>query len=191
MLGTGTPVLTRIALAGKEAGEVSNEDSRPRWMRDLTRFLPLKSQFLLTGNVRDLQIRSVAGTVTAASLADALVATLSAAGYAEVLRYDPVTGFTLLPRSDGGEPDPAELFGRLGLTVVDGRSPAGPDLFGATLERLAGLDGSPVALIADFASRFVVRSDALTPAEQQLFTRALVLGQLYVVRTFGTVWASF
>jgi hypothetical protein len=29
---------------------------QPRWLRDLRRFLPLKSQFVLSGNVRDLQI---------------------------------------------------------------------------------------------------------------------------------------
>jgi len=28
----------------------------PRWLRDITRFLPLKSQFVLSGNVRDLQV---------------------------------------------------------------------------------------------------------------------------------------
>jgi hypothetical protein len=29
---------------------------KPRWIRDLIRFLPLKSQFVLSGNVRDLQL---------------------------------------------------------------------------------------------------------------------------------------
>jgi hypothetical protein len=29
---------------------------KARWLRDLARFLPLKSQFVLSGNVRDLQI---------------------------------------------------------------------------------------------------------------------------------------
>lgn len=28
---------------------------KPRWLRDLQQFLPLKSQFVLTGNIRDLQ----------------------------------------------------------------------------------------------------------------------------------------
>jgi hypothetical protein len=39
---------------------------KPRWLRDLLRFLPLKSQFVLSGNVRDLQASEVApGIVTA------------------------------------------------------------------------------------------------------------------------------
>ena len=36
---------------------------RPRWLRDLLRFLPLKSQFVLSGNVRDLQLSQVNGIV--------------------------------------------------------------------------------------------------------------------------------
>jgi hypothetical protein len=37
------------------SGETSDlyELQLPRWSRDLLRFLPLKSQFLLTGNIRD------------------------------------------------------------------------------------------------------------------------------------------
>ena len=29
---------------------------KPRWLRDLLRFLPLKSQFVLSGNIADLQV---------------------------------------------------------------------------------------------------------------------------------------
>lgn len=158
---------------------------RPRWVRDLTRFLPLKSQFVLTGNVRDLQIRDVGGIAVAASLSDVLAATLGDAGYAEVVRYDPIAGFTVLPRPDGWQGDADGVLTRLGLTPSNGKAPAGPDLLGATLERLVGLDGPPVALVADFASRLVVRNDALTPQEQALFTRALVLGQSAEPRPVG------
>jgi hypothetical protein len=42
---------------------------KPRWLRDLTRFLSLRSQFVLSGNVRDLQIHEVAeGQITAVPL---------------------------------------------------------------------------------------------------------------------------
>ncbi|WP_172398601.1 hypothetical protein [Gilliamella apicola] len=37
--------------------------NKPRWMRDLVRFLPLKSQFVLSGNIRDLQACEVAPQV--------------------------------------------------------------------------------------------------------------------------------
>ncbi len=37
-----------------------------RWVRDLLRFLPLKSQFVLSGNVRDLQVHEAAPSIVAA-----------------------------------------------------------------------------------------------------------------------------
>jgi hypothetical protein len=47
---------------------------KPRWLRDLIRFLPLRSQFVLSGNVRDLQIHEPApAQVTAAPVATILV----------------------------------------------------------------------------------------------------------------------
>lgn len=164
---------------------VTSDDQRPRWVRDLARFLPLKSQFALTGNVRDLQIRIVDDVATTAPLGDVLSASLADAGYADVVRFDPVRGFEVLPRPDGRTRDADGLLVKLGLTPANGRASAGLELFGVTLERLVGLEGPPVALIADFASRLIVRPDALSPTEQQLFTRALILGQTAASRPVG------
>ncbi len=158
---------------------------RPRWLRDLERFLPLKSQFVLTGNVRDLQARSLGGVVTTASLASVIAASLADAGYGEVLAYDPISGFRLLDRPDGTQGNFEKVFASLGLTGTNYVAPAGLDLFGSALERLVQLDGPPIALIADFASRLVVRHDALSPAEHQLFTRALILSQTASARPVG------
>ena len=48
-------------------GEPKNQ--LPRWQRDFERFLPLKSQFVLSGNVRDLQVVEVQpGVVSVFSL---------------------------------------------------------------------------------------------------------------------------
>jgi MoxR-like ATPase len=164
---------------------VQNEDYRARWVRDLTRFLPLKSQFVLTGNVRDLQIRDIGGKAVAAPLGDVLAATLSDGGYADAVRYDPVSGFSVMPHPDGSEPEADALLTRLGLTPSGGRAAGGGDILAATLDRLMSLDGPPVALVADFASRLIVRSDAMSPPEQSLFTRALVLSHQAEARPVG------
>jgi ATP-dependent Clp protease ATP-binding subunit ClpA len=42
------------------------------------------------------------------------------------------------------------------------------------LGKLAALDGPPVALIIDFASRLLIRNDAMSEGEQRLFSNALV-----------------
>lgn len=77
-----------------------------------------------------------------------------------------------MPHPDGDEPDADAVLTRLGLTPSGGRAAGGDDILAATLGLLVALDGPSVALIADFASRMIVRSDALTQPEQLLFTRA-------------------
>ncbi|MQA54504.1 AAA domain-containing protein [Pseudomonas sp. MC042] len=147
----------------------------PRWMRDLVRFLPLKSQFVLSGNIRDLQASEMApGTVTALSFNQTLCDTLLAAGYAHVLTWDPVTGMRAIGKPDSDPAAGQTLLKELGLTPVDGAAPAGPDLLAATVQRLVNRAGPPIALVIDFASRLVVRNDSLSAAEHQLFTQALV-----------------
>lgn len=147
----------------------------PRWLRDLLRFLPLKSQFVLSGNIRDLQASEVApGTVTAQSFNQILCNALLDAGYTQVIAWDPVSGFRAVDQP-GSAPEAGQtLLQELGLTPVNGVAPAGIDLLGATLPRLVGRSGEPIALIIDFASRLVVRNDSLSAAEHQLFTQALV-----------------
>lgn len=147
----------------------------PRWLRDLLRFLPLKSQFVLSGNIRDLQASEVTpGTVTAQSFNQTLCNALLDAGYAHVLVWDPVSGFRAMGKPGADPATGQALMQELGLTPMDGVAAAGIDLLSATLPRLVGRTGEPVTLLLDFASRLVVRNDSLNAAEHQLFTQALV-----------------
>jgi len=159
---------------------------KPRWLRDLLRFLPLKSQFVLSGNVRDLQACEVApGVVTAQPLVSALADNLREAGYAQLVVWNPVSGFTIpearVPIDERGD----ETLQRLGLTPVGGAAPGGIDALAACLERLTALTGPPIALVVDFASRLAVRTESLSAAEHNLFTRALVLAHAVVARPAG------
>lgn len=159
---------------------------RPRWLRDLLRFLPLKSQFVLSGNIRDLQACEIApGTVTPQSFNQTLCEALLDSGYSQVLSWDPLTGFRVLIRPGMDPSEGQSLLGELGLTPEEGVAPAGVDLLGATVQRLVNRAGAPVALIVDFASRLVVRNDSLSAAEHQLFTQALVLCHQTRSRPFG------
>ncbi|QDH68913.1 AAA family ATPase [Marilutibacter alkalisoli] len=149
---------------------------KPRWLRDLLRFLPLKSQFVLSGNVRDLQASEVAPEVVAAQpfelcLRDAL----REAGVRHVLMWSPLAGFEVLDRPGEDAAEGRALLRALGLVAGEAGTPAGIDLLGATLQRLVEHPGEPVALVVDFASRLVVRNDSLSEAEHRMFTQALVL----------------
>jgi hypothetical protein len=147
----------------------------PRWLRDLKRFLPLKSQFVLTGTVRDLQACETSlGVVTPQGFNQTLASTLHQAGYGHVVLYDVVNGFQALLPPIAQDPAAGEgTLRALGLQPVDGKAPAGIDLLTATLLRLVREPGEPMGLIIDFASRLVVRQNSLTAAEHQLFTHAL------------------
>src|SRR5215831_12679077 len=89
---------------------------KPRWLRDLSRFLPLKSQFVLSGNVRDLQIVETApGAFAAIPLAQAVNQELKSAGYGAVLIYDLVAGFSPVGSNEGELAAGRHVMERLGL----------------------------------------------------------------------------
>jgi hypothetical protein len=147
----------------------------PRWLRDVVRFLPLKSQFVLSGNVRDLQAVEVQpGTVGAQNLVDALAASLRKAGYANVVLFDPVAGISVA-QGPGGQPGQADSVLRaLGLTPSQGHASAGLDVLGDVLERIVSAAQEPHALVVDFAAQLAARPEVLSAAEHAFFTRALV-----------------
>ena len=101
--------------------------TKPRWLRDLLRFLPLKSQFVLSGNVKDLQTQEVTpGVVAAAPLLSVLAAELVGAGFAQALVYDPVNGFQVLSQS-GTTTEADSVLQGFGLIPSNGVAPGGPE----------------------------------------------------------------
>lgn len=165
---------------------------QPRWQRDVERFLPLKPQFVLSGNVRDLQLFAAGANVAALPLTTVLTDTLRATGFGKVVLYEPVTGFRVLLRPGEDAKVGTAFLERQGLTPsTGGCAPAGVDLFAETMDRLVAFTDEPVALIVDFASRLVVRRDALTPVEHQAFTRAFVASHQARQRPHGDSRRAF
>ena len=160
--------------------------NKPRWMRDLVRFLPLKSQFVLSGNIRDLQACEVAPQViTPQTFELTLYRALRDVGYSQVLIWNPLLGFYGLQTPDLPAVNIDKLLQQIGLTPEEGRAAAGIDLLGNALEKFVNLNDEPVALIIDFASQLTIRADNLSAAEHQLFTRALVLSHQVNTRPAG------
>lgn len=165
---------------------------KPRWLKDLLRFLPLKSQFVLSGNVRDLQACEVAPRViTAQSLVSTLADSLGEIGYAQLVVWNPVSGFTVPEGRVAPVERVDETLQRLGLTPVGNAALGGIDVLTACLERLTALAGPPIALVVDFASRLAIRTESLSAAEHNLFTRALVLAHMASPRPAGEQRRSF
>jgi len=166
---------------------MNGQPEKPRWIRDLLRFLPLKSQFVLSGNVRDqFPIEIVPGAVQVLPLVPYVCAELHQAGIKHFLSYDSAQGFSV-PVVLGLDPTKErEYFQKYKLTFQpNGYSPATSEKMFEVLEQFVRSTEEPVALFVDFASRLLLRPDLPTECEHRCFTRALVLSQAVQPRPVG------
>jgi hypothetical protein len=152
------------------------EDKRSKWLRDLIRFLPLKSQFILSGNVHDLHIENKASGSVCRPLASCLNSELRAYGYSLVLCYDFINGFKIIDLNSGQQDYEIAVnyMKQLGLTFANGCAPAGIDLFESVLEKIISWKDDPIALIVDYASRLISNPNDINDNEYRIFTRALI-----------------
>ncbi|MDT8345898.1 MAG: hypothetical protein RQ752_15840, partial [Thermohalobaculum sp.] len=113
----------------------------PLWLKRLAMDLPVRSQFAVSGNIRDLYpVEGPAGPRFLPA-ADAIWATLSRRGFGGLLVHDPVEGMRLHPGA------PRDVAGALAAAGIElgGR---GRDLDGLArnLLRIAGMAAPPVAV---------------------------------------------
>ena len=126
-----------------------SEYAAPKWSRELARFLPSKSQFVLWGNIHDVYPAQVQGGVTPLRMDAFLNVMLMQQGYSLVVKYEPLVGFSIMEGSDVG------AFQRLtGLACAVG-SYAQVSLSDAArnIEKLVKAQGVHCAVLMDFASR--------------------------------------
>lgn len=163
------------------------EDQKSKWLRDLIRFLPLKSQFVLSGNVRDLHVENNTNGSVVRPLVSCLNSELRAHGYALVLCYDFINGFKLIDLNSS-QPDyevAISYMKQLGLTPANGCVPAGLDLFESIFESVILWKNEPIALIVDYASRLISNPNDISDNEYRIFSRALVRSHEARVRPHG------
>ncbi|MEQ4623700.1 AAA family ATPase [Providencia manganoxydans] len=159
---------------------------KPRWLRDLLRFIPLKSQFVLFGNVRDLQASEVApNVVTPLPFNQSLFNDLFEAGYTHIITYTPLLGFQWVANPAKQVEAGMALMQKLGLTPTEGYSAGGIDILNQVLDKWVNCTEQPIALCIDFASCLISHRANLTPAEHSLFTRALVVSHQAKARPAG------
>lgn len=159
---------------------------KPRWLRDLLRFIPLKSQFVLFGNVRDLQASEIQpNIVTPLPFNQTLYNSLYEIGYVHIITYTPMTGFQWIANPSQTLQDGVLLMQQLGLTVTGDRASGNIDSLNSVLEKWQTVTEQPIALCIDFASCLLSHRDNLTPTEHSLFTRALVTSHQAKARPAG------
>jgi len=84
-------------------------DSAPRWIGELTRLLPIRSQLVLAGNIRDSFPTPLAAGATLAPLLRCLWAHLAPLDYRFILVYDPVEGLRPYPNEEAIQNDIEDL----------------------------------------------------------------------------------
>ena len=173
----------------------------PRWVKDVLRFLPVKSQFILAGNIRDrypLLIETARPAKLAQPATDgqpeqpavpaqppkyaplALNACVAEAlklrGYQFFLEFNAVEGFGVLtPRGEFADVT-RKFFADTFKLTFDNTGRAKCTLAKAleTLDRIVAHKEHFIAVFLDFASRYVKRVDSLDGGEHEFFSKALV-----------------
>jgi hypothetical protein len=142
----------------------------PRWLKDLERLLPIRSQFIVSGNIRDSVLLPLAGGgTTLVPLLRGLWENLKGQGYRLLLVHDPADGLRVYPN----EAAVTELAQRLfDLKLKDGVMAMGLESLSALMARLAACREARCALVLDFASRLARAPDHLDAAEHRFFVAA-------------------
>ncbi|MBD2791935.1 AAA family ATPase [Xenorhabdus szentirmaii] len=171
---------------------MENTFQKARWLRDLQRFLPLKSQFVLSGNVRDLQAYKISPEIiTPLALNQALQNTLFDMGYAHIMTFNPLSGFTLINHPSKTELQGQVLLQQMGLSMNANLIPGGIHLLNNILDKWTEYPGDPIALCVDFASCLISQREHLSSIEHHLFTRALILSHQAKARPAGAQHQPF
>ncbi len=144
-------------------------DPTPRFVTDLTRLLPIRSQFVLAGNIRDSFLIPVDNGVTLAPLLRCLWANLARLDYKFLLVFDPVDGLRPYPN----EPAAVELATKLfELKLADGAMPTSLENLVAVMRKVASMREARCALVVDYASRLSRQPDRLDANEHRFFVAA-------------------
>lgn len=153
--------------------EASRENElKPHWMRDIVRFLPLKSQFVLTGNVWDLFVdpNKEAGAALV-PLIDCLKHELANFGCTTFVRYDPIDGF-----SAEGEDVDQWLRALCDFSEpINGCYASTLEQAGKCIPTLIRQGNRRVCVIMDYASRLLARPDSVEGMDQKFFNAMLKL----------------
>jgi hypothetical protein len=179
--------------------EFLSDRATPRWIKDVLRFLPLKSQFVLAGNIYDRypfltkpaqvgqgeQPGSPARYI-ALGLTEYLTEALRLRGYQYFLEFNLIEGYrAATPRGDSAEASlklleaSRKFFGETFKLNFDpnGRYKCSLSKSLDVLEAVLSHKEHYIGVVFNFASRFAKRVDSLDSAEHEYFSRALILCQ--------------
>lgn len=142
----------------------------PRWARDLLRLLPIRSQFIISGNIRDHFLTPLGqGRMTPTPLRRCLWSVLESQGFRFLLIYDPVEGVRPYPNDTATLDLATRIFD---LKLQDGVMPTSMESLSILMKTLTSTRDARCAFLIDFASRLARHPDQLDSAEHRFFLAA-------------------
>ena len=142
---------------------------KARWLADLERLLPIRSQFVISGSIRDSFLTPMASGSALVPLLRALWESLKGHNYRFLLVFDPVEGLRVYP----DEQAPRELAERLfDLKLSKGYQQMSLESLTNVMKNLTVQRDARCALVLDFASRMTRQVAHLAEGEHRFFVAA-------------------
>ena len=137
-----------------------NTPDQPQWLQDIDRLLAIRSQFILSGNIRDKFLIHSADGPMLTSLLNCLSAYLESKGFIYLLVFDRVDGIRVIPDTQENRKRAEETFN---IKMKDGPK----DLKTLLLKAQAVVQhrDARVSMVIDYASRIV--SSTQTPSDEE------------------------
>jgi hypothetical protein len=156
----------------------------PRWAKDLKRFLPLKSQFVLNGNVRDLYPLAIDEEQSGMfPLCSYLGCVLKKEGMSHFINYNIAQGFSIPDIIGIKKAEEKKFFEeKFSINLNTKSCNTSVEGFFETLDKLVKWKDEPIVIFVDFAARMLLRADAPSEGENQNFTKALITGHVTAAR---------
>ena len=140
-----------------------------RWCRDLERLLPIRSQFVISGNIRDSVLTDCAGAPALVPLLRGAWDLLRKNGYRCLLVYDPADGIRVYPNERATRELAERLFD---LKLASGAQMISLETLANIMKNLSTQRAARCALLVDFASRITRQVNGLNENEHRFFVAA-------------------
>ena len=165
--------------------EFLKDAATPRWIKDVFRFLPVKSQFIFSGNIRDRYPLFVENNAAEdapvkyipLSLVHYVSESLRLRGFQYFLEYNTIQGFTPVGFRAEQRQDAQKFFSDNFKVTFDpnGAYKCSLEKSLELTEKIIAWKDHFIAVFFDFASRYIPRVDSLQAGEHEYFTKALIM----------------
>ncbi len=143
--------------------------TKARWLQDLERLLPIRSQFVVSGSIHDNFLVETAHGAALVPLIRAVWETLKGKGYRFLLVYDAADGLRVYPDEPTLREQAEKLFD---LKLKSGSQMISMESLTNLMRSLVAMREARCALVLDFASRLTRQPDHLAENEHRFFVAA-------------------